>query len=365
MSTGDRIPLHEAQMLAQAFLADLAYPGLIDIAGSLRRRRPTVGDLEFVADSGEESLAPDLPTLDACLERALASGLVQPRFNAQGMRAGWGERLKKLVYRGVPVDLWIVRPDRNYATTLLIRTGPGDANQALVTHTQRGGLLPDHLMFYEGNLWRTYFPVTNGLDQLPPGSELVRGSEADLFQVMHMAYVPPSERTVADYRDARLAWRPLPLVGPFERSITLATARIDVDDYQRADITIDALEKHRATRTTALFAPPRSLVSAYQRQRTPSAEQAYTSAYLDLLRWRYAAYKQDYVNLLDAGRLVFVCFCKAGEFCHRHLAVEVLAKIARAHGVEVILEGELPAVDPAGPIQPALFDLPATRQQYD
>jgi hypothetical protein len=36
-----------------------------------------------------------------------------------------------------------------------------------------------------------------------------------------------------------------------------------------------------------------------------------------------------------------LCFCRAGTFCHRHLAVTVLEKIAQARGLPFMRGGEL------------------------
>lgn len=70
-------------------------------------------------------------------------------------------------------------------------------------------------------------------------------------------------------------------------------------------------------------------------------EDAYTSAYVDALRLRYKANKQPFLDILQHEEVVILCFCTAGKFCHRHLALDVLEKIALAHAIPFERGGEL------------------------
>lgn len=358
MSTGQRIPLRTAQEMSQALLDMLVYVGRLDIAGSIRRKKADVGDIELVIDARESAVAPEYPTIDERIDALLEDGKISKRLKADGKAQAWGTRYKAAVFQGVNVDFWLVRDDRSYDTTLLIRTGPGDANQWLVTPERYGGGLPDHLTFFEGKLWQCFYPTNGNMTApLPPGSiPVLYASEQFLFDLLRMVYVPPEERSVAAYRDAKAAWRSARMQ-PRAETLRLATARIDTHDPARKDITVDAVEKGRATLETLLLAPSRAMVSEYKfKGRGPDAEAAYTRKYLDLLRWRYAAYEDQFVDLLDKGRIVLTCFCPPGEFCHRRLAVDVLTKIGQRHGVEVIDEGELPARGADAPEQISLFN---------
>src|SRR5258705_12647969 len=60
----------------------------------------------------------------------------------------------------------------------------------------------------------------------------------------------------------------------------------------------------------------------------PLNDEQYTEQYLSLLRDRYTEDKQPFLNILDQRRVTLACYCGPGEFCHRHIAVNVLEKIA-------------------------------------
>ncbi len=76
---------------------------------------------------------------------------------------------------------------------------------------------------------------------------------------------------------------------------------------------------------------------------TPLSEAEYTDGYLKLLRARYATDKQPFLDLLNRDRVTLTCYCGAGDFCHRHIAVQVLEKIAQHHAMPFERGGEIDA----------------------
>ncbi len=76
---------------------------------------------------------------------------------------------------------------------------------------------------------------------------------------------------------------------------------------------------------------------------TPLSEADYTDGYLKLLRTRYAADKEPFLDLLNRERVTLTCYCGAGDFCHRHIAVKVLEKIAQHHTIPFERGGEIDA----------------------
>jgi len=71
----------------------------------------------------------------------------------------------------------------------------------------------------------------------------------------------------------------------------------------------------------------------------------YEAMYINLLRQRYRQDRSGFIRVLtpestDVIRLG--CYCKPHTYCHRYLAVEVLEKIARAHGIPFEYGGEVP-----------------------
>ncbi|MCC7447111.1 MAG: hypothetical protein IT324_06830 [Anaerolineae bacterium] len=98
-----------------------------------------------------------------------------------------------------------------------------------------------------------------------------------------------------------------------------------------------------ATGLGQLLAPTWNLVGGYKHWHgyTPLTDQQYTTLYLDLLRTRYRANEQAFIDLIQCPTLVLLCYCQAGVFCHRHLAVDVLGKIATAKGLPLTRGCEL------------------------
>lgn len=185
MSSGPKKPLAEAALVATAIVETLR-PACerIEIAGSIRRRKPEVSDIELVcvprlvdgpsvdlfAAPPKESLL-DIFLLD--LERS--GRLVQhPTSRADGERykKRWAPRA------GMQVDLFIVPPGgpAEWGVIFAIRTGPADYSARAVT------ALHDHgLRSVDGRILRG--------NEVMPCPE-----EADFFRLAGLPLLPPEER---------------------------------------------------------------------------------------------------------------------------------------------------------------------------
>ena len=70
-------------------------------------------------------------------------------------------------------------------------------------------------------------------------------------------------------------------------------------------------------------------------------------------------------EMLNKGVLTLLCYCRAGEHCHRYLLADFLCKLGEKVGVSVVNEGErsLPdkeeSIDNRDQLQPA-----AKQQSY-
>lgn len=67
----------------------------------------------------------------------------------------------------------------------------------------------------------------------------------------------------------------------------------------------------------------------------------YIEGYYELMRTRYKTYPEAFVELIQGGRWVICCYCAAGEFCHRHLIVDILERIAQSKNLPFVRGGEL------------------------
>lgn len=150
----------------------------IEIAGSIRRGKDPVKDIELVAiaATATEPTPGDLfgaPRECNRLERLLADvsagrhcSIVRPKQHA-GRTAPWGPRYKKLwvtfesrvqsresrAEATFPVDLFIATRE-TFAPLMVIRTGPADFSHRLVTPVDQGGAMPAGLRQHAGRLER-------------------------------------------------------------------------------------------------------------------------------------------------------------------------------------------------------------------
>lgn len=236
MSSGEPRPHREMLRLAVEAVKLLApFCTRIAVAGSLRRGKPTVGDIEIVCAPDEQ----ELPTggrrgflqikqngVNWICDRLREEKIFEPRLNLQGNPESWADRHKRAWYKGAKLDIFIVLPDRSWGYTMLLRTGPGDANGVLVTrsgvrnHDGLYGILQPEFKFFEGELW------LGDLAAIPTPEE------KDVFTALDLPYIPPPLRSVEMYQRwaARRSGRELPRPGA--QSIGLLTTKdtLAVDD---------------------------------------------------------------------------------------------------------------------------------------
>jgi len=148
-----RYPLAAATVLAEHLLARLA-PACerIAIAGSLRRRKTTVKDIELVAIP-KQVPADDLfgDVTKSALDDLLAVEIAAGRLARNLQHKGDGARAKYLWLPDgdLAVDLFLADAD-NWGNILAIRTGDGGFTKRLVTSTRLGGCMPDGMRQSEG-----------------------------------------------------------------------------------------------------------------------------------------------------------------------------------------------------------------------
>lgn len=159
----------------------------ITIAGSIRRRKPTVGDVEllFIPTIADRRIPGDLfactEPVDLAgerLEAMLTAGILAKRLNVEG-RPTWGIRNKLAVHvaTGIPVDLFATTAS-SWWNYLVCRTGPAESNTEIATRAQARGWK-----------WQPY-----GAGFLTPAGVHQVTSEADVFHAVGLAYRAPDER---------------------------------------------------------------------------------------------------------------------------------------------------------------------------
>ena len=178
--TKNRIPLARGQQLAAAIIGELQ-PGCerIEVAGSIRRRRPDIGDIEIVCIPKVklDLLGNRLGThLDAILD-----ALVQAK-RLEKVKGGDLYRQYLLPkHDGVKLDLFITDTSK-WACIFTIRTGPASFSSRLVATRALGGLTPFNMRFNLGRLWYD-------------GAPMETPEERDVFTALGLEWIEPWNRS--------------------------------------------------------------------------------------------------------------------------------------------------------------------------
>lgn len=119
----------------------------IAVAGSLRRGKPDVGDVEVLfiplvrrePDPADMFAEIDVNLAEVLIGDALAMGFLTKRLAVNGNES-WGpkNKLARHVATGMPVDLFTATP-ANWWNYLVCRTGPAESNMAIAQAAQARG----------------------------------------------------------------------------------------------------------------------------------------------------------------------------------------------------------------------------------
>lgn len=160
-----RTPLGVAWPFAQellAFLRDLPGVSTAEAAGSLRRMRETIGDLDILAAATESDLVMDVFVGRPDVVEIIGHGSTKSSVEfANGLRA----------------QLWVHPPDR-FGTALQYATGSKDHNVRL----------------RELALDRGYSLSEHALTLVEDGSEILFTEEPDVYQALGIPCIPPELR---------------------------------------------------------------------------------------------------------------------------------------------------------------------------
>jgi DNA polymerase/3'-5' exonuclease PolX len=155
----------------------------IRIAGSIRRRKTEVKDIELVAIPK--------PTIDLfgkpVFEKPLPVGMQLYTFQELGeieiIKDGLRFKQFKVLVKPEPylVDLFLVVPPAQWGSIFTIRTGSEEFSRLLVTSRFRGGYMPSHMKQKDGALWRS-------------GEMVETPEEEDYFREIGLDWVEPEKR---------------------------------------------------------------------------------------------------------------------------------------------------------------------------
>jgi Active DUF488-N3 subclade len=89
------------------------------------------------------------------------------------------------------------------------------------------------------------------------------------------------------------------------------------------------------------FAPEFENVRLYKQGAL--TQDQYTELYLEKMRRCYVQYRNEWNRLEGIEKMALTCYCKAGDYCHRHLFKGCLTKYFDAKKIEYEDHGELTA----------------------
>jgi DNA polymerase (family 10) len=159
-----RVPLGRAWPVAQELLEFLRKaPGVqtVEVGGSLRRMRSTVGDIDILAAAKDSSAV-----MDAFVKRKDVARVL-----------GKGETKASVEFtHGLQAQLW-VHPPEHWGTALVYATGSKDHNVRLREYAlKKGYSLSEHSLKRED------------------GSEVICAREEDVYETLGLPWIPPELR---------------------------------------------------------------------------------------------------------------------------------------------------------------------------
>ena len=152
--------LERAKVIASAVVKALEpYCERIEIAGSIRRQKATVKDIDMVL------IPKDRWQLDLVLGR-------MGNYKMSGMK------IARIEMDSIPLDIYFATP-ATFATLLLIRTGSIENNIRLASLVKRKG-------------WRLHASGEGLSDE--HGQRIAGDTEESIFRALGIAYLPPEKR---------------------------------------------------------------------------------------------------------------------------------------------------------------------------
>lgn len=177
-----------AQCVATTLMANMKdHCERIEVAGSLRRGKLNVGDIELlyipkITSAPDESLfggtKPKYES-EVAIESMLSDGILAKRPSKTGVFT-WGPQNKLAIHvaSGIPVDFFATDAQK-WFVSLVIRTGPKDFNIALINSASRHG--------YKVHAYGVF-------ERLSDATLIVPQSEREVLELAGLPWIPPEER---------------------------------------------------------------------------------------------------------------------------------------------------------------------------
>jgi DNA polymerase (family 10) len=226
-----RTGIADAEEQAEPLLAGVRkIPGVVraEIAGSLRRRRETIGDVDLIAAVQETS--------DAA---AVIGEFVKLPGVIQTLGAGESKGSVK-VANGMQVDLRVV-PEENFGAALLYFTGSKEHNVKIRGLAQKQKMTLNEWGLYD---LAKYEKAKKETAKPPPIKPVASESEESIYTALGMAYVEPEMRE--DFGEVELAKQ-----NKLPKLITIKDIRGDLHTHTNASDGQNTIEEMAAAAKAA------------------------------------------------------------------------------------------------------------------
>ena len=175
---------HElASELADRYATDLlAVCERVQVVGSVRRQKPVVHDLEILVIP-KQTIVNDMFGTPINAESILDRDLVRLASRWGAVIMTNGQRLKKLhTAEGLMLEI-CVSDETRWPVEVVIKTGPAEFSQKIVTHRQKGGYLPTWATIKDG--WKVF---------KGDGAQVKFDDEAAFLVFLGLGWVKPEDR---------------------------------------------------------------------------------------------------------------------------------------------------------------------------
>ena len=186
MGIGDALPIAQALVDRLRAMKQVKHA---EIAGSLRRGRETVGDVDLICSLKD-------PSAGAEVSAAFVKFPEVQKINGQG-----NTKASVITVGGLQVDLRIL-PEENFGAALVYFTGSKDHNVQLRGHAQDLGLTLNEWGLYK---IKEYDKAAKKTAEAPPIKPVASRTEADVYKALGMDYVEPEIREARGEVQASLA----------------------------------------------------------------------------------------------------------------------------------------------------------------
>lgn len=201
MSEGAKRPLAEAREMARLLEEQIRLPVVAEQwlrAGSLRRGKEMIGDIEMVARPkieyrpGDNDLFGNAVLLEhnrlwERLDYLYDEGVIGKEVKSDG-HTRWGERYRALMYGGWTFEIFLADA-LNFGLIGLIRTGSAEFSQHVVTRIKGRGVYR-----VAGGYLRPYYDWEATVKEINAMRIIPCPDEQTVFEAAGMDYVEPSRR---------------------------------------------------------------------------------------------------------------------------------------------------------------------------